>query len=92
MNADLESLEKLLNHIASLNIDHMDKVADLGSQELEKRTTTLERLARGLGLDLEMLANFDLPGIEAKNVDEFVREVYYRFFGDEKPLGPERLP
>lgn len=92
MNTGLESLEKLLNHIATLNINQKQVVAGLGSQELERRTRTLRGLVRDLDLDPEMIADFDLPGIEATNVEEFVREAYYRFLKDQKPTGPERLP
>ncbi|OGM15215.1 hypothetical protein A2V56_04265 [Candidatus Woesebacteria bacterium RBG_19FT_COMBO_42_9] len=91
MKKDLESLERLLNHIASLHVNQKEVVSGLVSQELERRTKTLNGLVSSLELDPELIANFDLPKIEATSVEEFVGEAYYRFFPKEKPTGPERL-
>ena len=91
MGQDLDGLKRLLTEIAALNIRSKNVVETLASPEIAVRTRTLSSLAKELGLKPKIITDFDLPGIEARSVEDFVGQAYYRFFPDEKPRGQERL-
>lgn len=87
----IDHLKKLLDevaHMAAVNSGFRNRFSALSPED---RAEELKIRAIDMEIDPEVVDNFDLAGIEARDIEEFMGEVLFRFFEDEGGKGPERI-
>ena len=75
-----DQLEILINHLVNEAIVNPQFSQRFSLSGTEGRNTILENAAKDKGLNISIIGDYDLPGIEAGDIKSFVEEVYFRFF------------
>lgn len=91
MKEGIHDLKRLLDEVtrmAAVNSGFRNRFNALASED---RAEELKSRAIDMEIDPEVIDNFDLAGIEARDIEEFMGEALFRFFEDEGPKGPERI-
>lgn len=66
--------------------EEMNKVTRLSPETMAVK---LKTIAEQMGIDPEVVDNFDLGSIETDSFQGFLGEIYFRYFRDDS-IGPER--
>lgn len=87
----IQNLKRLLDEVARLALVNRGFRNRFNALAPEDRAEELKSRAMDMEIDPEVVDNFDLAGIEARDIEEFMGEALFRFFEDEGPKGLERI-
>ena len=89
-NPDLQRLLDRLKGFSIVNNLVSQKFSLLAIEDVDGRAKLLRKVAKELKIDPEIVDNYDLAGIEEKNLGELANEAHARFLAERNASTPER--